>query len=198
MIRLRKRLTRLAMPLVLRLLDSASTPRLKEILMEAIRRRALKLSPAEGLRFMFELDADLYALQGHLAVLYGDGVHTKHRHMRYHDFFWKRVNAGETVLDIGCGNGALTFDVADRGGAQVCGIDLSEQNIASARERYAHPNVTYVVGDALTALPGTHFDVVIMSNVLEHLPGRPEFLRRVQATLTPQRFLIRVPVFERD
>jgi len=41
-------------------------------------------------------------------------------------------------------------------------------------------------------------NAVILSNVLEHLAGRPAFLRRVKETLGPERILIRVPVFERD
>jgi hypothetical protein len=36
-----------------------------------------------------------------------------------------------------------------------------------------------------------------MSNVLEHLPQRPRFLRSVQQVARPARFLIRVPLFER-
>jgi len=52
------------------------------------------------------------------------------------------------------------------------------------------------VGDALEALPDEKFNIVILSNVLEHLPDRSQFLQRVQETLKPNRILIRVPVFE--
>jgi trans-aconitate methyltransferase len=41
---------------------------------------------------------------------------------------------GERILDIGCGDGALTLEIA-RAGANVVGIDSSPQMIASARER---------------------------------------------------------------
>jgi 2-polyprenyl-3-methyl-5-hydroxy-6-metoxy-1,4-benzoquinol methylase len=58
--------------------------------------------------------------------------------------------------------------------------------------------VEFRVGDALKSLPSEHFDVVILSNVLEHLSGRPEFLRRIQAITPTGRILIRVPLFERD
>ena len=54
------------------------------------------------------------------------------------------------------------------------------------------------IGDALKELPEGTFDVVILSNVLEHLQGRPMFLNHVREALKPKRFLIRVPVFERD
>ncbi|MBN1886763.1 MAG: class I SAM-dependent methyltransferase [Thermoflexales bacterium] len=156
------------------------------------------LLPSEALRFLFRLDARLYVLQGRLAVAYGGGVHTKHRHTHYHDFFVERIRPGEGVVDIGCGNGALSYDIATRAGAEVIGIDLSETNIAIARQRYPHPQVRYVVGDVLQNLPGECFDAVILSNVLEHLPGRPEFLRRLLAAVRPSRLLIRVPLFERD
>jgi len=147
---------------------------------------------------LFELDARLYSLQGQLAVIYGGGLHTKHRHTRYHDFFTRRVQAGERVLDIGCGNGALTRDIAEHAGAEVTGIDLAEANIAVARQRHPHPRVRYLVGDALSDLPDERFDVIVMSNVLEHLDQRSAFLRQVQARYLPARWLIRVPLFERD
>jgi SAM-dependent methyltransferase len=55
-----------------------------------------------------------------------------------------------------------------------------------------------MTGDALKTLPGEHFDVIILSNVLEHLPDRSSFLRQVNVLLKPSRILIRVPLFERD
>ena len=41
-------------------------------------------------------------------------------------------------------------------------------------------------------------DVVILSNILEHLPARPFFLKYLQEVAMPSRILIRVPLFERD
>src|SRR5512136_32102 len=42
--------------------------------------------------------------------------------------------AGERILDLGCGDGALTAQIADKG-AQVVGVDSSEDMIAAARAR---------------------------------------------------------------
>jgi len=155
-------------------------------------------SSAEALRFLFALDEHLYALQGRMSVVHGDGVHSKHRHMRYHDFFVNRVGNNETVLDIGCGIGAVSFDVALKAGAKVVAIDLSHANISIAQEKYVHQNIEYVAGDVLKALPGSKFDVVIMSNVLEHLPNRSTFLNNVTESTGARRLLLRVPLFERD
>ena len=50
-------------------------------------RKARALNPKEGLKFLFELDRNLYPLQGALAVDYDNGLHTKHRHTKCHGFF---------------------------------------------------------------------------------------------------------------
>lgn len=174
------------------------TPRLESLIRQLVAWRVAVLPPDEALRFLFRLDAAFYSLQGKQAVAYDGGTHTKHRHMCYHDFFVGRIHTGERVLDIGCGIGAVAYDVAEKAGANVLGIDLNANNIARARQHYAHPRVKYQIGDVLQGLPAGSFDVVILSNVLEHLPARVAFLHRVQTMVQPARILIRVPLFERD
>ena len=170
----------------------------ENFVLHLIRRKVKGLTPAEALRLLFRLDGQLYFLQGQKAVEYGGGLHTKHRHTRYHDFFVDRVRSGEKVLDVGCGIGAVAYDLAEKSGAQVVGIDLNADSIVEAHKRYGHPKVEYIVGDVLHDLPQGKFDVVILSNVLEHLSERPIFLRRVRELTQTSRFLIRVPLFERD
>jgi len=132
------------------------------------------------------------------AIWYDQGLHVKHRLTRYHDFFVHRIHPGERVLDVGCGNGAVAYDVADKAGAWVVGMDLEPANIALARGRFSHVRVDYLQGDVLVCLPPEPFDVVILSNILEHLPDRPEFLKKLVAVTKPKRLLIRVPLFERE
>jgi len=78
------------------------------------------------------------------------------------------------------------------------GIDLSMQNVSTATKKYSHPDVAYVVGDILRSPFKGSFDTVILSNVVEHLQERAEFLRGVVKEVQPSRLLLRVPVFERD
>src|SRR5580765_5626771 len=106
------------------------------------------------------------------AIDYDQGVHAKHRLTRYHDFFVERVHEGERVLDVGCGKGELAYDLAERSEAVVVGIDVNPWSLAFARERFAHPRVTFVDADALTYEPDAPFDAVVMSNVLEHIGPR--------------------------
>ena len=127
---------------------------------------------------------------------YGGGLHVKHRLTAYHDFFLARVASGERVLDIGCGHGALAGDLAGLG-AVVTGVDRDQAAIREARSRYARTGARFVAADASRLPPGP-FDVVILSNVLEHLDDRVAFLKAVVASSGAARVLVRVPLFERD
>ncbi|MCK4389250.1 MAG: class I SAM-dependent methyltransferase [Desulfobacterales bacterium] len=150
-----------------------------------------------GLRLLLQLNNQVYALTGKLACDYGDGLHPKHRLMAYHDFFVTRLKRGESVIDIGCGNGALAYDMA-AGGAIVTAVELNEASFIEAKKKYSHERVRYVHGDVLKDLPDESFDVAVMSNVLEHLEDRVGFLKKAQLKLNPKRWLIRVPLYERD
>jgi len=73
------------------------------------------------------------------------------------------IAAGDRVLDVGCGTGDTTVELARRvgpGGA-VTGIDLSEPMLASARQRAdGIGNVTFRAADAQTTrFEAGHFDV---------------------------------------
>ncbi|MGD8458527.1 MAG: class I SAM-dependent methyltransferase [Anaerolineales bacterium] len=158
-----------------------------------------KIVPAkEALQLLFTMDNHLYFLEKRIAVLYGNGIHPKHRHIRYHDFFVERISNGSKVLDVGCGNGAVAFDVAQKTNSHVLGIDLDGEFIQSARQQFSHPNIQYIVGDARIDLPNEMFDYVILSNVLEHIEERVEFLINLQKRISPASIFIRVPLFERD
>jgi len=171
---------------------------LKDQILTALATFVSQESPKNALRLLLELDNALYELQGQLSVAYGGGLHTKHRHTKYHDFFTKRIRDCEHVLDLGCGIGALAYDIATHSGASVVGIDLNQKHVEIARSIYSHPRIEYIVGDVLKTRFETPFDTVVMSNVLEHLQERPKFLKQTVRAVSPHRFLIRVPSFERD
>ena len=136
-----------------------------------------------------------YKLATRLAIRAEDGLHPKHRLMNYHKFFVDNVSPEDTVLDIGCGNGALTFDVAKKA-KRIIGIDLSKKNIKIAKEKFSRENIEYIQGDILKSLPDEKFDVIILSNILEHIPNRIEFLENLKNKA--QKFLIREPMINRD
>src|SRR5262245_51055776 len=83
------------------------------------------------------------------------------------------LRRGDRVLEIGTGVGTLTGLVAAEIGPEgaLSGIDLSPASIEAAKKRLAHfKNLTLLAGDALEiVVPGT-FDVVVLPDVIEHIP----------------------------
>lgn len=136
-----------------------------------------------------------YRLSGKLGHRLEGGPHPKHRLMQYHQFFVDNISADDRVLDIGCGRGELIFDVAKKA-KEVVGIDIKERNIKIAREKYSADNLKYLIGDATKDLSDDKFDVIILSNVLEHIDERVDFLNNIKK-LAPK-ILIRVPMINRD
>jgi len=150
-----------------------------------------------ALRETIRLYEDLASRVDAGAIRYEGGLHPKHRLTGYHGFFTKRLRTGDRVLDIGCGNGALAFSMAEAG-ARVTGIDVDPENIAVARSRFSHPRLDLVIGNATEKLPEGRFEVVVLSNVQEHIRDRVAFLCAVREKVRPRRWLIRVPLCNRD
>jgi SAM-dependent methyltransferase len=151
-----------------------------------------------AMRELLEVYGDAYIGMDRGAVDYGGGEHPKHRLTRYHDFFVERIGPSERVLDAGCGIGSVAHDIAERTGATVVGVDSSPWSLAVAREKFAHPHVTYVAADVLIYEPDAPFDVVVLSNVLEHVGPRVELLRALRERMGAARLLVRVPSLDRD
>jgi SAM-dependent methyltransferase len=154
--------------------------------------------PDRALRRLLPLVDSLLARVDLLAIDLDEGVHAKHRIMRYHDFFVERVRPGERVLDVGCGRGELAYDLAEHGGAHVTAIDVDAKALAFARERFPSERLELIEADALAWVPPERYDAVVLSNVLEHIADRVGLLRRLVELARPERVLIRVPLLERD
>jgi SAM-dependent methyltransferase len=183
---------------LIRILMTLNNQTLGDFAYQLVSDKVKTLPAKEALQLLFTMDTHLYFLEKKVAMDYGGGVHPKHRHIGYHNYFVERIPNGSKVLDVGCGNGNVAYDVAQKTGVQVLGIDLNDKNIQLARNQFPHPNVQYFVGNALTDLPSESFDYVILSNVLEHIEDRVQFLIDLQKRVSPNAILIRTPLFERD
>ncbi len=80
------------------------------------------------------------------------------------------LESADVVLDLGCGNGLLTSQVADRV-KRVIGVDISETLIETARSINARYNCDYHVGDlaVLGELPMKKVNKAFSYEVFQHL-----------------------------
>ena len=96
-------------------------------------------------------------------------------------------NSPGRALDVGCGNGKFTRVLARICG-DVTGIDVKERRIEDARKAApeAAGKIDYRVasGEDLP-FPDSHFDVVVFSNSLHHIPNPGLALREALRVLVP-------------
>ena len=103
-----------------------------------------------------------------------------------------RLQTGETLLDIGCGWGALVMQSAERFGAQALGITLSkEQQVgamaAMASRGLANKARVQLVDYGTLAREGRQFDKIVSIGMIEHV-GKAhlaEFAQDVKTMLRP-------------
>jgi 2-polyprenyl-6-hydroxyphenyl methylase/3-demethylubiquinone-9 3-methyltransferase len=101
-----------------------------------------------------------------------------------------RAAHANTVLDLGCGNGALSNHIA-RHGLTVSGLDHSLSGLQIARHRYQGVNLAQ--HDLAQPLPAEHvgrYDAVVSVEVIEHLLLPRLLLRSAQQALRPGGLLI--------
>ena len=97
-----------------------------------------------------------------------------------------RVSAGDRVLDVGCGNGALSRAAAARG-AEVTAVDISGPMLARARERAAAAGLTveFIQADAQVHPFAGAFDAVISRFGVMFFGDPAAAFTNLAAALTP-------------
>jgi SAM-dependent methyltransferase len=102
--------------------------------------------------------------------------------------------APDGVLDVGCGEGAITHAWAERlRDRRVVGLDLEDEGLRAQWATLARPNLEFVTGDAL-ALPfaADEFALVAAVESLEHL-AEPRRALEEMARVARSHLLVSVP-----
>ena len=94
---------------------------------------------------------------------------------------WLDAQPGESILDLGCGDGQLTLRLS-AGGARVEGVDASPHMVESARQRGVAAGLA--VAESLPFADGT-FDAVFSNAVLHWVRGQDEMMAEVHRVLRP-------------
>ncbi len=108
-----------------------------------------------------------------------------------HSFVWRYganllelldPQPGERILDIGCGTGQLTAEIA-RSGAQVTGLDSSADMLAGARKNY--PELSFVLADAAGFDFPEPFDAVFSNAALHWVKNAEGAAASIARALRP-------------
>jgi SAM-dependent methyltransferase len=95
-----------------------------------------------------------------------------------------RLRAGQRVLDVGCGPGALTGELVQRlGGSAVSAVDPSEAFVATARERYPDVDVQNASAESLPFCDSA-FDATFAQLVVHFLADPVAGLREMRRVTT--------------
>ena len=162
--------------------------------------RAYSNDPKKDLILLFKIKDEVEKIINNRALAYGEGEHPKHKLTHYHQFFINNIFDGENVIDIGCGYGSVSRSIAlAKPNSKVLGIDNDKTRLHQALESKNPSNLQFIYGDAIKYPFKENWDVVLLSNVLEHIESRVEFLSSLlNSNIKAKRFLIRVPCHERD
>ncbi|MBI3500635.1 MAG: methyltransferase domain-containing protein [Bacteroidetes bacterium] len=111
-------------------------------------------------------------------------------------FILEFINENHSVLDLGCHIGDISFIIAQKA-KKVIGIDYSKDAITKAKIKYQKDNLIFHHCEASEFLKNNkeHFDILILSHILEHLNNPEEFLLKYKNYFN--HIYIEVPDFDR-
>ncbi len=105
------------------------------------------------------------------------------------------------VLDAGSGSGYGAAYLADHGARSVLGVDCEGEAVGFSRDCFTRPNLAFecMSVEDLSPLPDGHFDVVVSSNVLEHVRSVAGVIGGIRRVLKPEgMFIVTVPAALED
>jgi 2-polyprenyl-3-methyl-5-hydroxy-6-metoxy-1,4-benzoquinol methylase len=106
---------------------------------------------------------------------------------------WRKA-APDSILDVGCGEGVLTEQWADKiGSGRIVGIDLDDPKLKAEWDKRQRANLEYRVEDATNlSFADDEFDMSTAIEVLEHVPD-PERTVSEMARVAKRWLLVSVP-----
>ena len=94
------------------------------------------------------------------------------------DRFKRFIPKKSSVLDLGCGNGWMTAQIADLGN-QVVGVDVNEPELVQAARVFNNPNISFAFADVFIWEPEQSFDLVIIASAIQYFPSPKDLLKRL-------------------
>ena len=112
-------------------------------------------------------------------------------HLGRYEFACRYIRSTHKVVDAACGIGYGSFLLAERTGAFITGIDISDSAIQSANQLWRHPNNQFLLADCTkTDIAKGSIDVAISFETIEHIHVADKLLEELYSLLRPGGLLI--------
>lgn len=108
--------------------------------------------------------------------------------MHYHQMILEIVKTGQTILDVGCATGYLGLAIKKKGN-RVYGIEISEKAAKKAKE-VLDDVIVGNIEEINIPYPTEYFDIIICSDILEHLIAPEQVLVKLIKYLKPNGVLL--------
>jgi SAM-dependent methyltransferase len=94
--------------------------------------------------------------------------------------------AGDRILDLGCGTGNNAVLLSNTVDSQIYGMDQSEGMLSKAREK--NDRIRFLVGDAMDMkdIENGYYDLVFMVDVIHHIPDIKVMFKNIYRILKPE------------
>lgn len=122
----------------------------------------------------------------HRAVLTNSTIIDSRSLTQSHKRLAELIKPGMTILDVGCGTGAITSGIVDLVGPEgrVVGVDNNADLIQKARQNYGHiSNLHFEVCDIYNLTFQDQFDIVTASRVLQWLSSPQDALEQMKESV---------------
>jgi SAM-dependent methyltransferase len=98
-----------------------------------------------------------------------------------------RMQRGLDLLDLGCGNGWMTHQLAALPNVRAYGLDLNRRELTqAARVFLGQPRLKFIYADVFTApLPVRSFHLIVLASVIQYFADLPALIRRLQTLCAP-------------
>lgn len=110
------------------------------------------------------------------------------------------IKENEIILDIGCGDGKITAEIASYvPQGSVLGIDISQEMIAFSQNNFSpsdYPNLTFQEGDAKLLNFDNEFDWVVSFSCIQWVLDHKPVIEGIKKSLNPSgKIMLQFPLF---
>ncbi len=98
--------------------------------------------------------------------------------------YLQKMNSIEHVLELGCGNGWFSNEIAQVTSAQVLGLDINFPELEQANRVFVRENLEFGYGDIFRAVFANKFDVIVLNASAHYFPNFDQLMSRLKSLIS--------------